>query len=305
MDDSRKVQRTLADQTALSDITGRPSRWPWVLLLLVVLAVGVGVTYWLFSGGEPDEPIIQAKPIIPAAPPATAEAKPGAVPPAVPPPSKTGDTVDMAKLRGDKPAQGAPQGQMAVEQAERKKSYGLHKSLDAVVRSDEKLKIGDKTITLTDLEKKLVVESRGEILEKPLGGTQRKTTAWGFHLVRAKENLWEIHFRLFKEFLASKGVKISDRADRPLPSGKSSGVGKILKFAEHMVGVYNLKTGHMSKNLNHLEPGSKLVVFNLSEIFSELSKIDPKDLSGIMYDGRVLLLPKSDGGARTVKVPQS
>jgi hypothetical protein len=89
-------------------------------------------------------------------------------------------------------------------------------------------------------------------------------------------------------------VKLATDADEPLPTGKSSGVGKILKFAEHMVGVYNLKTKSMSSNLDHLEAGRKVVVFNLSEIFSQLARINPRDLSGVMYDGRVLLFPGAE-----------
>jgi hypothetical protein len=72
-------------------------------------------------------------------------------------------------------------------------------------------------------------------------------------------------------------------------------VGKILKFAENMVGVYNLKTGKMTTDLDVLEPGAKMVVFNLSEIFQQLAKIDPNHLSGVMYDGRVLLFPQRAG----------
>ena len=69
-------------------------------------------------------------------------------------------------------------------------------------------------------------------------------------------------------------------------------MGKILKFAEHMVGVYNLETGTMSPNLNVIEPGKKAVIYNLSEIFEQLSKIDPRDLTGVSYDGRVLFFPE-------------
>lgn len=82
-------------------------------------------------------------------------------------------------------------------------------------------------------------------------------------------------------------------ADKPTIKGYSSGVGKILKFAEHMVGVYNLQTESMSRNLDVLDSGHKVVVFNLSEIFRQLAQIDPHDLSGVMYDGRVLLFPQA------------
>ena len=178
------------------------------------------------------------------------------------------------------------------EQAQRKKPYGLDKSLDVVVRSDESIKIGDKTIPVSELERKLVVEQRGKLLEKPLD-KEGKVSAWGVHLVRPGENLWAIHLAILGEYLKSRGVVLAKGADKPTTKGYSSGVGKILKFAEHMVGVYNLQTGHMTRDLDILETGHKVVVFNLSEIFKQLAQIDPHDLSGVMYDGRVLLFPQA------------
>ena len=114
--------------------------------------------------------------------------------------------------------------------------------------------------------------------------------------MRPGESLWSIHFRLLREYMAARGVKLGPNADQPTAQGYSSGVGKVLKFAEHMVGVYNTQTKHMSRNLNLLEAGHKVVVYNLTEIFSQLAKIDPRDLSGVMYDGRVLFFPESPKG---------
>jgi hypothetical protein len=188
---------------------------------------------------------------------------------------------------------------LAREQKERMEPYGLSKSLDAVVRSDESIKVGDTTIAVSELEKSLVVGQRGEVLEKPLSKAEaeRRVTAWGVYLVRPNENLWNIHYRLLREYMASQGIDLAEASDEPLPGGKSSGVGKILKFAEHMVGVFNLKTHAMTSDLNHLEAGRKVVVFNLSEIFAQLAKINPRDLSGVMYDGRVLLFPEGPSSA--------
>jgi hypothetical protein len=41
-----------------------------------------------------------------------------------------------------------------------------------------------------------------------------------------------------------------------------------------------------------MEPGEKVTVYNLSEIFAQLRAIDLKELSGVSYDGRVLIFPK-------------
>lgn len=261
----------------------KPSRWPWLLALaLLALGLYLVINYW----GE-DTPKVA---------PSTQPSHTTKTPPQPPVPAgqqkktpKPPPLIEGGVVQVD--PQGKTPEEQAAEQAKRKAPYGLDKSLDAVVRSDESIKIGDTVVAVGDLERKLVVGQRGEILDKPLGETKR-VSAWGVHVVRPGENLWDIHYRLLREYMMSRGVTLPTGADRPDPQGYSSGVGKILKFAEHMVGVYNVKTDKMSADLNLLEAGHKVVVFNLSEIFIELAKIDPYDLSGVMYDGRVLLFPE-------------
>jgi len=260
----------------------KPSRWPWLAaLVLLALAIYLVVNFW----GQDTPPVAPigktSDKAAPAPPPPASQATQA---PAPPPPTEGG------VVRVD--PQGQTSQEQSAEQAKRKEPYGLDRSLDAVVRSDESIKVGDTVVAVGDLERKLVVGQRGEILEKALG-EKKRVSAWGVHVVRPGENLWDIHYRLLREYMKSRGVEIPSDADRPDPQGYSSGVGKILKFAEHMVGVYNLKTGHMSSDLNLLEAGHKVVVFNLSEIFAELAKINPHDLSGVMYDGRVLLFPEA------------
>jgi len=280
----------------------KPSRWPWLLALLLI--IGLGVVIWLWWGNGTPSPKTTARQEGKASPAAQAKAQngettTGAPPP--PPPSAQGKVIPVPEP-GAKPATGgsgaasasggqAGQKALSREQAARKKPYGIQKSLDVVVRSDEAIKVGDKTVPVSELQRKLVVEQRGKVLEQPLGKPVR-ISVWGVHVVRPGENLWDIHFRLLREYMKSRGVELPPHADRPTPQGYSSGVGKILKFAEHMVGVYNVQTHRMTSNLNLLEPGRKVVVYNLTEIFEQLAKIDPKDLSGVMYDGRVLFFPE-------------
>ncbi len=277
------------------------SRWPWILALVVVAFIlAILIWTWGSKSPEPGSANKQAS-RSQAAGSAPAETKGKSEVPPPPPPSAGGKVVEVAPSPAARASGSIPSGKAAGEQAQRKKPYGLNKSLDAVVRSDESIKVGGRTVKMSDLERKLVVEQRGELLDRPLKG--RKVSAWGVHLVRPGENLWDIHYALLREYLASRGVKLPPHADRPDAQGRSSGVGKILKFAEHMVGVYNLKTGHMSADLNLLEPGRKVVVFNLTEIFQQLAKIDPHNLSGVMYDGRVLLFPEPDGKTKVVPEP--
>ncbi len=290
MPDEKSVRKELGQK-----LDGGPSRWPWVLAVLLLVAAGVaGYVIW---GMQPSRPGPEGS----AQPAAHQQAKTQPVPsakggaPAPPAPSAGGEVVQVSP--------GHTSAQEAAEQAKRKKPYGLDKSLDVVVRSDESVRVGGKTVPMSEMERKLVVGQRGEILDRPLDKSKR-ISAWGVHLVRPGENLWDIHYQLLREYLASRGKQLPAKADQPTPQGYSSGVGKVLKFAEHMVGVYNIKTGKMSSNLNLLEPGHKMVIFNLSEIFQQLAKINPKDLSGVMYDGRVLLFPQSPGKATSVQAPE-
>jgi hypothetical protein len=200
-------------------------------------------------------------------------------PPGIPALSRYGDKVALI------PNHDSP------EQEERKADFGLHKSLDIIVRSDESIVINDTEIPVAELERQLDLY-RGEISEQHISSSQDQISAWGVHWVRAGDNLWLIHLNLLREYMAGRGVKMAWGADQPLPGGYSSEVGKMLKFAEHMVGVFNLRTGQMSHDLNWLEPGEKIVVFNLSEIFSQLRNVDLSDLSGLIYDGRVLIFPQ-------------
>ncbi len=203
-------------------------------------------------------------------------------PPGLPVPSRHGPQIALSP--------NSPPAALS-EQDERKAAFGLRNSLDVVVRSDESIVVSDTVVPMAELERQLN-RYRGQMSDQNLNPARDPISAWGAHLVRPGDNLWQIHLSLLREYMASRGVILPPGADQPKTSGYSSGVGKILKFAEHMVGVYNIKTGEMSHNLNLLEPGEKIVVFNLSEIFAQLSQINPKDLSGVMYDGRVLIFPK-------------
>ncbi|CAO0820011.1 Soluble ligand binding domain-containing protein [Desulfarculales bacterium] len=254
-----------------------PSCWPWVVILL--LTAGGMFMLW-YSLGEPPSPSGLAKSV--AAPAAKNELAPAILPPA---PSQQGPVVGVAPE--------APVEQPAIpssEQVQRNEPYGSEKSLNAVVRFYESIKLSDKTVPIAELERKPVVEGRGVLLDKPLGNSQQ-ITAWGVHALRPSDSLWKIHYALLREYLAHRKQTY---ADQPTRQGIFSGVGKVLKFAEHMVGMYNLKIGHMSCDLDLLEPGEKMVAFNLSEIFDQLPQIEPKDLDEVIYDSRVLLFPKRE-----------
>ena len=114
---------------------------------------------------------------------------------------------------------------------------------------------------------------------------------YGIHVVQANDNIWDIHFKLLRDYYDHKGIQVAPLADEPDTKGKSSGIGKILKFSEHMVHIYNVKESKLSTNLDQIYPLSKIVVYNMSFIFALLDRIDYKDVARIEFDGETLWLP--------------
>jgi hypothetical protein len=118
-----------------------------------------------------------------------------------------------------------------------------------------------------------------------------KNTYLGIRVVQPNTNIWEIHFDLLKEYFQHKGVTLSPHADEPKKSGESSGVGKILKFSEQLVNIYNLKTQTFEHNLNEIQPLSVIVIYNMSQIFGVLDDIDYSVIDRIEFDGESLWIP--------------
>ena len=111
--------------------------------------------------------------------------------------------------------------------------------------------------------------------EKP--GTGKPVDYYGIYVVRSGDNLWNIHFAFLREYFASRGIDLSTAADEPADDNTSSGVGRILKYAENMVHIFNLKTRRLSRDLNLLHPLEKVVIFNVSHLHRILGSFDPRD----------------------------
>lgn len=139
-----------------------------------------------------------------------------------------------------------------------------------------------------------VLRQRIETLEKQLGIPRipaRRMEAYGIYIVRPGDNIWNIHFKFLKEYFANRQVALAPASDEPDPRGFSSGVGKILKFSENMVYIYNLKEKRLDVDLNLLKPLSKIVIFNMGEVFRLLDPIDYGRVSRIRFDGETLWIP--------------
>ncbi|MBW2062036.1 MAG: hypothetical protein JRI95_10805 [Deltaproteobacteria bacterium] len=120
--------------------------------------------------------------------------------------------------------------------------------------------------------------------------TKRSESYYGIYIVRPGDNLWNIHFAFLREYFGARGIRVSLIADEPFGT-KSSGVGRILKYAESMVYIFNFKTGKLSENLNLLDPYQKIAIFNLTLLDRILGALTAEKIHVIRFDGRDLILP--------------
>ncbi len=176
----------------------------------------------------------------------------------------------------------------------RKKDLGITKSLDMIVNSDESFKVGDNQVSMQDILKKSKIQ-KGEVHIQSVGdpGTAipKKIKQYGIYVVQPNDNIWNIHFNILKEYYESQGINVSPKADEPMQKGLSSGVGKILKFSETMVVIYNMVDKKVSTSIDLLEPLSKVVVYNMDEVFSLLSKINYENIDRLQFDGKTIWIP--------------
>ncbi len=164
----------------------------------------------------------------------------------------------------------------------------------ALEHKRDRLKVeGPKTEDLLRKEIK-TLQHQKDILERELKEQimrDGKLEAYGIYVVRKNDNIWNIHFSFLKDYFQHKGVLLAPLSDEPDNKGVSSGMGKILKFSEHMVYIYNIKERKLDVNLDLLYPLSKIVIFNMGEVFSLLDQIDYGHVDQIQYDGETIWIP--------------
>jgi hypothetical protein len=176
----------------------------------------------------------------------------------------------------------------------RLQAAGITKSLDLIVRSDESFTVGGKTVSMTDIlekayaEKQKIFEKRITEFEQTEPETQNE---YGIYVVMPGDNIWNIHFNILRETYASRGIHVAPDADEPLDTGHSSGVGKVLKFSEIMVIIYSLIEENVVMDIDLIEPMSKIVIYNMGDVFSLLSDIRFDQIDQIQFDGRTIWIP--------------
>ncbi|WP_448381986.1 hypothetical protein [Desulfosoma sp.] len=193
-----------------------------------------------------------------------------------------------------------------ASQDQRKDAFGLQSSVDHVVQSREPFTAHGRQWTVEEIQRRLAgragqgsdqtgeADTLGGFVRKPApvesthGEPKRPTVYYGVRLVRPGENLWGIHYGVVREYFARRGIELPPRADKPRPDGRSTGVGRILKFLEGIVYVYNTRDNRLVEDINFLYPDDLIVFFKISEVFEALDQVKPEELDAVRYVGPTL-----------------
>ncbi len=177
---------------------------------------------------------------------------------------------------------------------ERKKEYDIGKGIDIIAKSDETLEIGGIRLSMKELQEQIRLKL-GEIGEETLDTDDQPLPddpeTFGIHVVRPGDNIWNIHFAFLRDYFNRRNIQLTNAADEPTPNGRSSGIGKLLKFSENMVYIYNVQEKDFSEDLNIIEPHSKIIVYKLDHIFDLLEQLDAENINRIQFDGETLWVP--------------
>jgi hypothetical protein len=207
----------------------------------------------------------------------------------------------------DAPPQGdtAPEAELPFDQlnrdesltslmADRKEQYQVGDGIDMLAQSNETVTIQGNRISMKDIQE-LIRQKTGELTEETIGpGGQPVDAApemFGLYVVQPGDNIWNIHFRFLQDHFRQKRIDLSPLADEPNPEGYSSGIGKLLKFSENLVYIYNIKDRTLDSDLNVIEPYSKIIIYKMDTIFQLLDQIDANRIDQIRFDGDTLWIP--------------
>jgi hypothetical protein len=174
---------------------------------------------------------------------------------------------------------------------ERKATFGVKEGLDMIVKEGESIKVGDQTVSVEEISRTIQAKEGG-ITEKDLTtSVNTGSGAYGIYVVQPGDNIWNIHFKLLKAYLTSKNITLPDKSDEPDRSGFSSGIGKLLKFSESMVYIYNIRDRQLSADINVIRPLTKIVIYKMDRIFELLDQVDYHNVNRLKFDGENIWIP--------------
>ena len=255
----------------------------WLITAVAGIGIAAAAGFFVFKGLNSSHRSGQPQPPSGAVPQPEAAAPPSGV---VKGKIQIKPDIDYDQLKN--------QGRLKKMMGERKESLGIKESLDMIVQPDESFTVGDTRVSMRDILEKSKLRQGGiftEKIESSGAVTPKKKTAYGIYVVQSGDNIWNIHFNILKDYYEHKGIAVSPKADEPIKKGLSSGVGKILKFSETMVMIYNMKEERVDTSIDLIEPLSKIVVYNMDEVFSLLSQINYENIDRIQFDGKTIWIP--------------
>ncbi len=195
--------------------------------------------------------------------------------------------IDYDKIKKDSDADT----ETALLMEKRKTEFGMGKGVDMIIKSDELFKVGDSTVPMQTIIDKIRLKS-GDIIEKSINGDadslKENVETFGIYVVQRNDNIWNIHFKFLKDYFDYRAISIAPTSDEPDKLGYSSGIGKLLKFSEHIVNIYNIKENRLDTDINLIQPLSKLVIYNMTQIFALLDSIEYDNVNHIQFDGETL-----------------
>jgi len=201
-------------------------------------------------------------------------------------------TTDEAsrKVKNQPVIEYSSKGQNALME-ERKASLGIKDGLDMIVKEGEAIKVGDQTVSVKEISDSIQAQEGG-ITEKDLtAAAGGGTGAYGIHIVQPGDNIWNIHFKLLKAYMAGKNIALPEQSDEPDRSGYSSGIGKLLKFSENMVYIYNIRDRQLATDIHMIRPLTKIVIYKMDRVFELLDEVDIENAGRIRFDGENIWIP--------------
>ena len=173
----------------------------------------------------------------------------------------------------------------------RKASFGVQDGLDMIVKDGEAIKVGDQTVSVKEISDALHAREGGiteKDLARPAGD---ESGAYGIYIVQPGDNIWNIHYKLLKGYLAGKNIFLPDESDEPDRSGYSSGIGKLLKFSENMVYIFNIRDRQLVEDIHLIRPLTKIVIYRMDRVFDLLDQLDDHNAGRIRFDGENIWIP--------------
>ena len=166
-----------------------------------------------------------------------------------------------------------------LEEKNRKKrnaEYRLGAVLDIIAVPGETIKVGGRGIAMDDISEKIRLEI-GDIVETDLKTGEmasEKSDVFGIHILKFKERLPDIHFKLLKELVDARGMSLAGMSSESHRRGAGFMVKKILAFSEHNAHIYDIKKKRVTSDANLSEPNSKIVIYRLGMLSSLLDSMD-------------------------------